>query len=81
MLPVAALAVLTSCNRDELPLGSADPANVIAVTTEIIPIHSRAGYTTETLREFGLIIDSGKEDWTYNNRRVTGGALEGWTTD
>lgn len=81
MLPVAALAVLTSCNRDELPLGSADPANVIAVTTEIIPIHSRAGYTTETLREYGLIIDSGKEDWTYNNRRVTGGALEGWTTD
>ena len=81
MLPVAALAALTSCDRDELPLGSADPANVIAVTTEIIPIHSRAGYTTETLREFGLIIDSGKEDWTYNNRRMTGGALEGWTTD
>lgn len=74
-----AVVSLASCSNEDEPTGAVNPNNVINVTTEVTA-HSRAGYTTETLREFGLIIESGNIDYTYNNVKLNGGPLEGWTS-
>ena len=76
-----ALMTLASCSSDENDPMPGNPSNEIRVATEVTMPQSRAGYTTETLREFGLIIASGNDAFTYNNKRMTGGPLEGWTTD
>jgi len=76
-----ALITLASCSSDENEPVSGDASNEIRVATEVTIPQSRAGYTTEVLREFGLIIDSGNDDFTYNNKRMVGGPLDGWTTD
>jgi len=76
-----ALMTLASCSSEEHDPVPGDASNEIRVATEVAAPQSRAGYTTETLREFGLIIASGNDAFTYNNKRMTGGPLEGWTTD
>jgi len=76
-----ALMTLASCSSDENEPVSGDASDEIRVATEVTIPQSRAGYTTETLREFGLIIASGNDAFTYNNKRMVGGPLEGWTTD
>lgn len=85
LLPALALTLFSSCSNEEELIGAADPQNEIIVATEMgnfrARVKARAGYTTETLREFGLIIQSDNADYTYNNKRMTGGPLEGWTTD
>lgn len=80
-LPALAILTLSSCSNEPDAPGAANPANEIRVATEVSPLNSRAGYTTEQLREFGLIIASGNEAYTYNNKRMAGGPLEGWLTD
>lgn len=80
-IPALALLTLASCSNEQDIPGMGNPSNEIRVTTEVSPLKSRAGYTTEQLREFGLIISSGNDAYTYNNKRMTGGPLEGWTTD
>ena len=71
-----ALMTLASCSSDENDPMPGNPSNEIRVATEVTMPQSRAGYTTETLREFGLIIASGNDAFTYNNKRMTGGPLE-----
>lgn len=81
ILSALTLVTLSSCSNDDEKLGSADPSNAISVATEVTAHKSRAGYTNENMREFGLIIAGSSDEYTYNNKRMTGGALEGWTTD
>lgn len=76
-----ALMTLASCSNDENDTIVGNPSYEIRVATEVTTPQTRAGYTTETLREFGLIVASGNEAFTYNNKRMTGGPLNGWTTD
>ena len=77
----SALMILASCSNEENGLEAGISSNEIRVTTEVTTPQSRAGYTTEALRQFGLIISSSTETFTYNNKRMSGGPLEGWTTD
>lgn len=79
-LPAFALMALASCTSNEEPIGAASQENEIKVATDVTA-RTRAGYTTENLREFGLIIASGNADYTYNNQKMTGGPLEGWSSD
>lgn len=76
-----ALMALASCSSDENVPIHGNPDNEIRVATEVTIPQSHAGYTTETLREFGRIIASDNDAFTYNNKRITGGPLEGCTTD
>lgn len=75
---IGALAFMCACSSDEPGTGSANPANAISVTTEI-STPSRAGYTVETLREFGLFVIG--DELVYNNKKMSGGPIEGWSTD
>ena len=77
----SALMILASCSNEENGLEAGISSNEIRVTTEVTTPQSRAGYTTEALRQFGLIISSSTETFTYNNKRMSGGPLDGWTTD
>ncbi len=76
-----ALMTLVSCSSDENDSVPGDASNEIRVATEVTTPQARAGYTTETLKEFGLIIASSNDAYTYNNKRMAGGSLDGWTTD
>jgi len=73
--------IAASCQNEGNGPEVCNPSNEIRVTTEVTTPQSRAGYTTETLREFGLIISSSDDAFTYNNKHMSGGPLEGWTTD
>lgn len=68
---------LASCSSDENDPIVGNPSNEIRVATEVTTPQSRGGYTTETLREFGLIIASVNDAYTYNNKRMTVDHLKG----
>lgn len=78
LFSIGALAFMCACSCDEPGTGSANPANAISVTTEV-STPSRAGYTSETLREFGLFVIG--DELVYNNKKISGGPIEGWSTD
>lgn len=78
LFSIGALAFMCACSIDEPGTGSANPANAISVTSEV-STPSRAGYTSETLREFGLFVIG--DELVYNNKKMSGGPIEGWSTD
>lgn len=80
LLAVPAVAGFTSCSSDDDKGFAPSAANEIRVTTEVMDL-SRAGHTTENLREFGLIIGSDAPDFTYHKQMVNNGGSEWATAD
>ena len=72
--PVAAMA-FSSCSSEEEGF-TPSATNEIRVVTEVNS-YSRAGYTTENLDAFGLIIGSDSESFSYHKQMVKNGAV--WT--
>lgn len=73
--PLAAMAFSACSSEDEGFIPSA--TNEIRVVTEV-KSYSRAGYTTENLDAFGLIIGSDSENFSYHKQMVKNGTM--WTT-
>lgn len=73
--PVAAMA-FSACSSEEEGF-TPSVTNEIRVVTEVNS-YSRAGYTTENLEAFGLIIGSDSESFSYHKQMVKNGAA--WST-
>ena len=77
-----ATAMLASCSSEEELAQSSFPTDNVVRITASIP-HTRAGYTTSNLSEFGICISNPvRSQYTYRNVKVTKSSSDGsWTPE